>query len=71
MKNNPTTEKKEPQYRIEYKANGQVVQLCKDIPAMELAVKIALSIHEVCNNAHIMHVMHDDIIDVTFVRYDS
>lgn len=64
-------EDKQPAYRIEFKNSGQVVSICNNIPQMEMAVKIALSLHECSNTEHIIHVIHDDIIDVTFVRYVS
>ena len=64
-------ENKQPTYRIEFKNKGQVVSICDNIPQMEMAVKIALSLHECSNTEHIIHVLHDDIIDVTFVRYVS
>ncbi len=58
-------------YSIEYKNNEKRVLIAKNIPTMELAVKFALNLHEASNVEHIVHVIHDDIIDVTFVRYDG
>lgn len=58
-----------PMYHVEYKQDGQSVHLAKDIPNMETAVKIALHLHEISNTKHHIHVIHDDIIDVTFIRY--
>lgn len=68
-------ENKQPVYRIEFKQRTpdtvNLVSICDNIPQMEMAVKIALSLHECSNTEHTIHVIHDDIIDVTFVRYVS
>ena len=72
------TENKQPTcrvYRVDFKQrtpdDTNLVTICDNIPQMEMAVKIALSIHECSNTAHTIHVMHDDLIDVTFIRYDQ
>lgn len=59
----------EPMYRVECIQDEQNIQFAKDIPNMETAVKIALHLHEISNTKHLIHVIHDDIIDVTFIRY--
>ena len=63
---NPTLN---PTYCVEIKQDSQKLFFAKDVPSIELAVKIALHTHEVMNTPHIIHVIHDDIIDCTFVRY--
>lgn len=65
------TSKTAPTYHIEYKHCGQKVLIAKEIPSMELAVKFALNLHEASNAEHLIHVIHEDVIDVTFVRYDQ
>lgn len=65
---NPT---QNPTYSVEIKQDSYKIFFAKDVPSMELAVKIALHTHEVMNTPHIIHVIHDDIIDCTFVRYAS
>ena len=79
MKNNPTnieSQKVSPVYDVIFKQctnpdDVNIVKFAKDVPNIETAVKIALHIHEVSNTIHTVFVMHDDIIDVIFKRYDS
>lgn len=59
----------QPKYLIEFKQDEKNVCLAENIPALENAVQLALELHRVANTSHIIHVIHDDIIDVTFVRY--
>ncbi len=68
MESNPITT---PTYSIEYKNGEKRVLIANNIPSIEIAVKFALNLHEASNVEHIVHVIHDDIIDVTFVRYDG
>lgn len=66
---NRTNSQNELKYHVEYKQDGQSVYFARGIPDMETAVRIALHLHEVSNTKHLIHVIHDDIIDVTFIRY--
>ena len=63
---NPTPQ---PVYRVEIKQNDKSISFAENVPTMEIAVKLSLSLHEYSNTPHIIHVIHDDIIDCTFVRY--
>lgn len=58
-----------PSYRVEVKQGDATIVYATDISQMEIAVKLSLSLHEASNTKHIIHVIHDDIIDVTFIRY--
>lgn len=59
----------QPTYRVELKQNDNTISFADDIPKKEFAVKLSLSLHESSNTPHIIHVIHDDIIDCTFERY--
>lgn len=60
-------EKNQPTYRIEFKQDDAMVIIAANIPQMEQAVKFALDLHNASNTVHYIHVIHDDLIDVTFV----
>ncbi len=59
----------QPVYRVEIHQNDNTILYADNIPQMEIAVKLSLSLHEASNTSHIIHVIHDDLIDCTFVRY--
>ena len=59
----------QPSYRVEIKQNEQKISIAENIPQMDHAVEFALRLHQSSNKDHIIHVIHDDIIDCTFVRY--
>lgn len=62
---------KKPTWHINIHQNTANILFAENIPTMELAVKIALSIHEASNTQHIVYVMKDDLIEVTFTRYET
>lgn len=63
-----------PTYKVEFKQDVnscQSVLIADNIPQMDKAVELALLMHRISNTPHFIYVIHDDIIDVTFIRYES
>lgn len=64
-----TTQK--PKWHINIQQNSSNIQVAENIPTLELAVKIALSLHELSNTTHSLYVMKDDIIEIVFHNNDN
>lgn len=58
-------------WRINIQQKSSNISFAEKISSKEEAVKFALSIHEASNVPHVIYVLHDDIIDVTFTRYET
>ncbi len=58
-----------PTYRVEFNLGDATLVIANDIPVMENAVEFALNLHRASNTEHIIHVIHDDLIDVTFIKH--
>ena len=62
---------KKPVWHINIHQDSSNILFANNIPSMEMAVKIALSVHEISNTTHVIYVMKDDLIEVTFTRYET
>lgn len=61
-------------YKIEFKQDvgnsTSTVVIANNIPSLENAVEFALNLHRASNYPHYIYVIHDDMIDITFIKYE-
>lgn len=58
-------------YKIVFKQNDSSVIIAQGIPTIEESVTFALNLHKASNAHHVIYVMQDDMIHITFSFYDA